>query len=495
MKETHPLDELIRQRIESLPPPPARGWDTLVEKLDAPTPSDLSVADKLATLQPVAPTGSWDAFEAKLSAAEARVDELVATSLQQTAPAAPSGWALLAARLELIGQRREMVFCLKVSEAALLLSALLVFLRLGDLPTLRPQAANEVEVPTAAFPISLASPPTSPPGLVLDSPSALPPEVPPTPAAAVSAASVVAPLPVRVPTPRAQATRFRTVRTVERTGLLPRQSYTISLLPQDVQPALSLPRLQPVEAIQYYLNVFASPIDFNQVVTLENPSLGIQPQSNLSTGHSAGILVDIVQGANGLQTGLIYGFRSYVPAEILSLENVHNQREEEDRIRFGRLTYSTVSIPLIYERELHATDKWRLNAGLGMAMNVILSSEFKLGDGFTMDDLDRQIREFREQRRIAGNIPYEGRERGTNKILTPESGYLEGGSLLDNSSLYLSGNVRVERLLTDHWSLYFSPTVTRLITVRNDDGGKGPLEDRIHNTMLRLGTRIRLTDK
>ncbi|MBB4078404.1 hypothetical protein GGR28_001017 [Lewinella aquimaris] len=499
-QEKHLFDELIRQRIASLPPPPPRGWDELERKLDAPAPVDQSVASKLATLAPVAPSGSWDAFEVKLAAAEKQVDQAIADGLHHSAPSAPSGWALLAARLELIGQRREMVFCLKVSEAALLLSALLLFLRFGDQSPTRPLALDPSLTPATAFPISQSAPSAATAPLAFRE-KALGTTAPTNNALAtdLSRAPSVEMLPQGsprpVPTSQTSSTNYRTKNGLSSTAAIERFSHSANVLPLSVQPALQLPPLVTGEAIRYYLNVFTSPIDFNQVVTLENPSLGIQPQSTLSTGHSFGVLVDITQGDNALQTGLIYGYRSYVPTEILSLENVRNQQEDADRIRFGRLTYKSVSIPLNYERELHTTERWRFAAGLGVSMNVILSSEFKLGDGFTMEDLDRQIREFREQRRTAGNIPFEGRERGTNTILSPEAGYLEGGSLLDNSSLYLSGNFRVERLLTDQWSLYFSPTVTRLITVRTDDGGKGPLEDRIHNTMLRLGTRIRLTDK
>ena len=47
----------------------------------------------------------------------------------------------------------------------------------------------------------------------------------------------------------------------------------------------------------------------------------------------------------------------------------------------------------------------------------------------------------------------------TNEILDPAPRDISREVAAENSSLYLSGNVRVERLLNDRWSVYFSPTV------------------------------------
>ena len=491
--ENHPLDDLIRQRIADLPPAPARGWEGLARRLEEGQAADAALADKLAALPAAAPpAGSWSAFERKLTAAEAEtaaaVDSAVSEALQRARPAAVSGWADLAARLEVIGQRREMVACLKISEAALLLSLLLIALRLGEAPVAGPPLAAASE--QSPFPIAAAA--AAAPGPTTTRDVSAPPvrDTHRPPAADRISGRVVPALPATdiapLPgTPTAPALR----RPTHVTEGLPTLAYGVDVRPRRISAPLHFPGLLNGAPVRYYLNAFVSPVDLNSIVTQDNEGLGIEAQRRLSTGYSVGTLVDVTQGPNGLQFGLVYGRRSYVPAKILLLEEDSTGVTREQDIRYSRLIYSTVSLPLSYQRELHATDKWRVSAGVGMAMNVVLGAQVKLPEDVTLEDLNRLIEEA---------IPDIKSPRGkaqARRIIEPTSGFLQGGGLLENSSLYLTGSLRVERLLGDRWSLYVSPTVTRLLTVRERDGGKGPLEDRIHNTMLQFGARLRLTDK
>ncbi|WP_420460776.1 hypothetical protein [Neolewinella sp.] len=511
----HSLDDLIRRRLADLPPPPARGWAELQQQLDAaaapPQPAgtaDEVVAEKLTALAPVLPAGSWAAFEQKLTAAElsttSEVDQLVSAGLERSAPARVSGWALLAARLDTIGKRREMVGCMKVAEVAFLLSMLLLYVQFGtptaprseqQLAQNKPDLSTQVDLLAAtppALPLSITAPPTR--STAADARHAL------------RSRTAVAPLSVVIPTrlPESAAPRLaaaalpkRTTTSPNLTGPVDRTAFSVKHWSTGVKPALALPLPDAGEPIRYYLNVFVSPLDLNQVKTLANPGLGIEAGTLLSRDWSLGTLVDITKGKNGIQVGLIYGNRSYVPAEILVLEDRRRRRQEDpDRVRFGRLLYNTVSIPLNYERVIRRTDDWQVSVGVGLSANVVLASEFRLAADFTYDDLRKQADLYRQELFLAGKLTKSsGLQKGFNDFVDPPTGYLQGGSLLDNTSLYLSGNIRIERLLDNRWSLYFSPTVSRLFTLREDDGGKGPLQDRIHNTMLRVGTRFRLTDK
>lgn len=510
MKHQHPLDELIRQRIDALPPPPPRGWEALSAKLDTPKATvDGIVNDKLAALPPSAPLpGSWEALEKKIAISEAQaaqaVDAAVASRLQQAAPPTLSGWALLAARLELIGKRREMVASVKIAEAALLLSLLLVFFRFGPVAPPHTQAplAADREAILSAFPLASERPldrlrssdgqqpsthfnTTEPPQLVrtvrtLQTPTQLLPTGGPLEVVSTNQSepspSVRTGLLITKPVPLANAevTRYETA----------------------VQPPLEFPSLINGQPVRYYVNLFASPVDLNQVITPENNFIGIaERQSNFSTGYSVGALVDIVQGHNGVQTGLMYNYRSYVPVEFGLIQGEQPIKDGEEPVRFGRLRYRTISVPLAYNRQLYQNQKWRVSGGLGMAMNIILSSDFKLENKLTLVDLERWWQYYLDQGKQDGTIVSGGRSSEYTDFLAPPQGYLEGGSLVKNTSLYLSGTLRFERLLDERWSLYFSPTVTRQFTVREDDGGKGPLQDRIHSTMLSFGTRLLLSDK
>ena len=509
----HAFDSLIRQRLAALPPSPTRGWEALQQQLDtsvpdpaATTATDDVLAEKLTALAPAAPAGSWATFEQKLAAAEAtasaEVDTLVTSGLERSAPVRVSGWALLAARLDTIGKRREMVGCMKVTEATFLLSMLLLFVQFGSLSiATHPAVAFAPAAPP--FPIEGATvqdgvePSTPVPPSAMTMGSTTKPDV-----AKVTRKVALLPAVQRdgfvssTAGPKVPSLVGPSAMLAQATSPVDKISYAARHLTTAVKPALSLPLPDATEPIRYYLNVFASPLDLNQVNTRANPTLGIKERTLLSKDWSMGALLDITQERNGIQVGLIYANRSYVPAEILVIEDqVRRDMEEPGPVRFGRLRYNTVSIPLNYERVVRRTDDWQISLGIGIAANVVLASEFKLADNVTREELARRVDNYRRYLLEDGKLKPGGLGKGVNDFLHPPTGYLQGGSLIDNTSLYVSGNIRVERLLDERWSLYFSPTVSRLFTLREDDGGKGPLQDRIHNTMLRVGTRFRLTDK
>jgi len=508
MKDQHPLDDLIRQRIDALPPPPPpAGPAGIARRAPAATTGGEGGAGKRRSLPPpVAPPGCGGGREEKLVASEAlatkAVDTAVASRLQQAAPAVPSGWALLAARLELIGKRREMVASVKIAEVALLLSLLLIAFRFGPaalLPTETP-LADESSTKLSGFPVA-TRPPAERATATTDTPSPSLHEPTGSEQAADNNRAIgkLATLPTGGQIPPLVTGTPNTIRLRRRVAV----SETVATIDYTVSwgepPLQAPPYLAPpvaAQPIHYYANLFASPVDVNQVVTPHNQYIGIaERQSNFSTGYSIGALVDIVQGNNGVQTGLQFSYRSYVPVAFGLIQGKQPLKDGEEPVRFGRLRYRTISIPLIYNRQLYQDQKWRVSGGLGVAMNVILSSDFKLDNNLTLDDLDRFWREYLARGKEEGTIANIGRSSEYTDLLAPPQGYLEGGSLIKNTSLYVTGSLRFERLLDDRWSLYFSPTVMRQFTVREDDGGKGPLQDRIHSGMFRFGTRLLLSDK
>lgn len=473
---------------------------------------DDMVADKLGTLAPAPTMGSWQAFEQKLRAAEvgtsSSVDTAVTEGLERSAPARVSGWAQLAARLDTIGKRREMVGCMKVTETAFLLSMLVLFVQFTELDIA--SSAHIASVTTEATPLekgdfdtrsvaahpAVSSTATSGTEVSLRSPLTTQAD---SPRNTQPAQTIPTSPPSRITDSSDAAVTSGPANDIESTVDMPTLAqlrYGVERDTPDLHPELQLGLLDDTRPIRYYVNVFASPMDLNQVKTRRNENFGIPERTLLSKDWSVGALLDISQGKNSIQTGIIYANRSYVPAEVLVLENQFRRRNENNRIRFGRLRYNTVSIPLNYQRVVRRTNDWQFSAGLGVAANVILASEFKLANNVTREELEHQIEVFRaESAQTATGKNQSLFLKGKSNFVDPSQGYLQGGSLIDNTSLYISGNIRVERLLDDRWSLYFSPTVSRLFTLREEDGGKGPLQDRIHNTMLRLGTRYRLTNK
>lgn len=500
MKDQHPLDNLIRQRITELPEQPPRHWEALERKLEPVSKQDALLVTKLASLSPTATKGSWERLESKLTAAEHAaadtVDEAVTEALLITTPVAVSGWAQLAARLELTGKRREMVACMKITESVVLLSLVIVLLRMvvtdgAKVPVLA-ERTDDIET---AFPLAIG---------VTD-------EVTRKPAILRAIVNTSTPpsrkIVIVAPLAAPEAADPISKDELDFGGLGVRKApaltetiggikFTPSPRDWSVKPALELPSLLFGEPVNYGLDFFVSPVDVNQVVTKADQRYGVSGQANLSTGFSSGLLLNVSQGTNTLQTGLVYGYRAYAPAEILLIEGEQPVRDGDDPVSYGRLRYRTVSVPLIYERRFVHNDGWRFSGGLGIAMNIILSSDFALNENYNEEDLKRAWASYKDAAIANQTLGAEGRA-FTSKDLAftdPAEGYLEGGSLIKNSSLYVSGHFTAERFINDRWSLYFSPTLSRVVTVRDNDGGKGPLGDRIHGTMLRLGARVRLTD-
>ena len=167
-QSSSPLDDLLRQRLGEapVPPPPAGGWDALRERLDtdpdlqlraklsslappaAPAgwkdlerrldphaSADSRLAERLNDLQPATPPAAWAAFEAARDARTGEaVDAVVLEKIAADVAGPSSGWSALAARLELIRERRHRVVAGFITEIALLASLLLLFLRFGPAP-------------------------------------------------------------------------------------------------------------------------------------------------------------------------------------------------------------------------------------------------------------------------------------------------------------------------------------------------------------------------
>ena len=504
MENQHPTDKFLRDRLAELSPGEPRGWSALEQKMNLEDKTaDARLAEKLTGLAPTLPPGSWEGLAAKLDrqqqTADSEVDDLVSQGLRQAAPVATSGWAQLAARLELVGKRREMVACLKLTESVLLLSLLLLFARSGGLPG---DKGERPAAPTDSGPYAeqvIANPPTGsiPPAATrVNLPREDAPPVTSPPAGPVQSASV-APLPTGRPNAvvSERATFVPEVRNVIEMEPIVTVDYLTGLLGQRVVPALDYPLPAGSAPVNYSLNLFVSPLDLNPVKTLEDARYGVEGQWNLSTGYSLGALLDITQQQNTVQTGLIYGYRSYIPAEIFLIEGDQVVAEGDEPISYGKLRYRTLSAPLNYYRTVYADERWAISGGLGASINVILSAEGRLNENYTKADLERLWLDYLRRAREQGSVTGIGRGASDNDFLEPSEGLLEGGDILDNASLYVTGSLRVERRLNDRWSLYFAPTIGRLVTIREDDGGKGPFGDRIHNTMLRFGTRVRLTDR
>lgn len=540
-KNPHKIDEILRQRLAELPTPPpspagwerlevdldqdpdfalrsaliglavsddVAGWGALERKLDPVSQVDASIAEGLNALTPTAPVGSWELLSAKVDDAIGQeVDGVVNERLYRDTTGNTSGWAALAARLELISHRRHLVGAWKVTEVSLLLSLLLLFLRFGpetageyptapltadDLliaeatTTAQPSISltNDLHLPAEAQSSSLANEPSA--GLATQ--VALP-EAPQKELVVIEMLPKINIGPVSTEVHELKQPLLIRV-TPEVSDPLAGPDYTAEWMPTLPSPALALPEIDNSIPVRYRLNLFLAPGEINEVITPPNQvsNIDIAGRNQFTNSSSVGALLDISKGKDGLEIGAIYSRHAYTPTELIRPDCLVEGNCPEG---YDRFIYHSISFPFSYERTLFSRNDWRIGARGGMAMSIITQSEFQLTES-AREDLESSL--LAPQGRASSGRSSGQNTISTRQVLDPEPGWFEGGSLLTNASFYLSGGFTVERFLTPRFSLYVSPTYSRVIYLDKYEG-VGPYNDRIHRASLRFGSRFLLGGK
>lgn len=556
IKETHAhIDKLVRDQLNELPlaTAPAIGWDALERTLDAPedahlrnaltglaamdaatgwqaleskldfrTPADAQLANQLNKLKPAVAAGSWEALVTRLDReTEAAVDIIVTDGLARTTSMVSSGWAALAARLELIGWRRSTVAAWKITEGALLMSLLLLLIRFGPEA---PRALGPIADLHDGFPLPMAeTAPTASEAIavlaeVTDEISNV--EVvtfvanePVLKSGRLSAPKIPLVLPTLgrfMPQPKEARTQVQGTGSINgNEPYLPVPIVAIDIRPLKnsvvlPSPMLNLAEIDNSAPAYYYANGFISPMDINQVVTPGHIAgeYDISSERRYTTGFTAGGLLDMNKGRHTLQIGVIYSRRSYSPAALnWRLQDYFTPRTPVEGYR--KFVYHTIEFPFSYKFTLSENDRWRVSARTGMSLSVIAKPEIQDQEEVvaSLDDFENEVIEdgFSRNNIVPngvprGELPPDSDHSSEHELKAAPKGWLEGGSILANSSFYLGGGITVERIMNPRWSIYLSPSIGRVIYLRDGDG-IGPYRDRINLGSLRMGARYRFGGK
>ncbi|MCX8210060.1 MAG: hypothetical protein OTI34_03375 [Lewinella sp.] len=556
MKETYAhIDELVRDRLNELPlaaapvigwdalersldasedahlrhtltglaaTEAATGWQVLESKLDQRTLMDAQLANQLNQLKPTVAVGSWGVLAARLDGeTNAAVDVIVSDGLARTTPVVSSGWAALAARLELIGWRRSTVAAWKVTEGSLLLSLLLLFFRFGpEVPhVLGPvvDLHDGFPVPTAAAASQMESETITVLENVTDGVSTIGvANEPMLRSGRLSAPKISMALPtlgtyIQQPNmARAQVQETVSGSMDFNKPYLPESVAVLEIRPLKNKvyvPSLmfNIVEVDNPAPVYYYANGFISPLDVNQVVTPGHSAgeYDISSERRYTTGFTAGGLLDINKGRNTLQIGIVYSRRAYLPASLKwRYQDYYTLSNPVEG--YSKFVYHAIEFPFSYKFTLSENDRWRVSARAGMSLSVIAKPEIK-----DQEEVVANFEDFEDQIAADGfslnnNFVPNGRPQGASlpqsdfsserELKDTPKGWLEGGSILANSSFYLGGGVTVERIINSRWSIYLSPSIGRVIYLRDDDG-IGPYRDRINLGSLRMGSRYRFGGK
>jgi len=526
-------DLVLRDALVGLASDTPSGWEALERRIDPQSDTDKAIADRLNGLEDVPATG-WSVLAARLDQEnDEAVDAIVSDGLARSATSPASGWAALAARLELIGWRRSTLAAWRITEFCLLLSLLLLFVRFGPSTTDNSTFAELTE----GFPLPRTGaaetvPESASPPIVGGAPETEMRVLKDHPVTANDLTIVVskrnntiASVPVRMATgtptaPVSAGTEATDASTENIQGItktaVPLPVLTTKLYaPETISglkiaalktrryppsPALTLPGRDVSEPTYYYLNVFVSPVDLNQVITpaTEAEFIDIEADRRFTYGKSAGMMLDIEQGKNTLQFGAVYARRSYIPTALKWY-----LRDEFPLVEpiqgYSRFSFESINFDLNYKRSLIKNDKWRFSSRVGMGLNVVAYSDF-VGRKEVIDGLNESL-EFLELHQENTSAPSSGRSTDreasvadSKRIVDPINGWWEGGSALDNSTLYVNGGFVMERLMNDRWSVYVSPSFSRVVYLKKDQG-IGPFKDRINPFGVRFGSRFHFGGK
>lgn len=524
---THKVDELLRQRLAELPLPLPRqegwwqleraldqetdevwrqalvtlqptsgvqGWQALSRKIDEPAAMDAQLAHQLDSLRPLPPSGSWDKLSERIDhALGAEVDTVVTRRLNQETAGPVSGWATLAARLELVSMRRQLVGAAKITEVTILMSIVLLLLRFGPEAQSDTALALKAGFPVGPSPVLVNTLPPAP-EVYSETVETIPAKTVSLDLEQLPNNAVVAnstPLPDSGDIDGETAAVEDTTRATENDSqFLPIQRLAASAEARVVGPTPD-PRLPLIELPaasirpEYRLNVFIAPWEINQVVTPQGAvnEIDVVRRKRYSFSSAVGGLLDISTGSNSFRTGVILSRYGYEPTELLQ---THCLVEGNCPEGYERFVYRTLRLPLSYERTLRDRDQWRLATSIGLVTNIITHSEFAW-NGEAREAVAYSLLQQRNNSRSITRSSTINR----NQLLNPEPGWLQGGGFLNNASFYLSGGFTVERAISPRFSLYVSPEYSRAIFLRNNRG-VGPYNDRIHQASMRVGSRFLL---
>ncbi|WP_169433362.1 outer membrane beta-barrel protein [Lewinella cohaerens] len=240
--------------------------------------------------------------------------------------------------------------------------------------------------------------------------------------------------------------------------------------------------IRPVERKTFLRIGFAGSPDYNRVITpsqeLEDGS--VVSYDRYSLGYSGGITLGVEHGKWEIETGAMYAVRRY--QAIPTVYVTGTLREGYTGLGLRDFELNTVNIPLNFRYNFLLHDKWRMYAQGGASVNLILSANYYLTDQAEFAGIARN------PNANSGSSALDKPEPLQNKALT--AGWLEGGSFLQNATLYADFGVGLERYMTPNWSMFVQPTYHHSLPLFND--GLGPYRDRIHNFGIGMGVKVRL---
>ena len=229
--------------------------------------------------------------------------------------------------------------------------------------------------------------------------------------------------------------------------------------------------------------------DFNRIVTPPNPKERLYERLiRYGLGYSGGISIGFEKGRWEVETGAAYSSKSHNPRSVLFIEGSFKEGYQVGGVKYSEL--DILQVPLNFKYFFVYRNKWRLYTMGGASLNIVSLAHYHAADqtGFPG---------FRAQ-----PVPSNAYAPGTSptKVIKEqkdfEEGWLEGGSLRENSYFTLNGGIGIERYFSPKFSLFFQPTYQQNFNllpgfVTNEIG---PNKESFSSMSLLMGLRVRVTN-
>ncbi len=188
-----------------------------------------------------------------------------------------------------------------------------------------------------------------------------------------------------------------------------------------------------------------------------------------ATGLSGGLLFNKEFANTEFETGLIYSTKSYVP-EIIN--EVYTRSNGFYQISLKQIFFNVVSIPVNLNVKVFDREQFGLYTSIGASANVVINSNFLIEDRSLPAPTSPALS---ESNAVLDDKPF-------------ERGFLEGGSLSNNSYLTMNFGLGAKYNLTEKVGLFGQIGYNYNIF----NFGVGPNEDKINNLSVGFGSRVRI---
>ena len=182
-----------------------------------------------------------------------------------------------------------------------------------------------------------------------------------------------------------------------------------------------------------------------------------------------------------LETGLLYTAKPYQARPVVYV--VGSVQEGFFGEGLKDIEMNIAAIPVGVRYDLYRRSGWRVYAGAGASLQVVLESNYTVADqsAFRTSSFNPSP--------SAPDGPGALKSTGLN-AKNLEGGLLQGGAFADNSFLTASGSLGLERRFSSGLSFFVQPTYHHSVFYFSK--GLGPDYERLHTLSLFSGVRVRL---